>query len=216
MSTQQALPKSFRARCKERSDLIVPFLPAFSIRSEISVASRDHPPDGCLYGSAGHAPAPGRHRLGLGIAGLAKVGVHLREPRPPFDIGHESRAKFRIVRQPDFIGGIDEKVDPAAALFLAQMLAEMMHDHLAVAAMLCAVGLRAAKHLADESGDMGRMIGRHVLEHRTDDGVLKHLVIEGLRQTIQRVGAAGPFEQCRDILAHSRSSTGRTVNCCGR
>jgi hypothetical protein len=37
VSAQQALPKSFRARCKERSDLIVLFLPAFSIRSEIFV-----------------------------------------------------------------------------------------------------------------------------------------------------------------------------------
>ena len=64
--------------------------------------------------------------------------------------------------RPDRIGGIGQQADPAAALFLGQMLAEMVHDHLAVAAMLFAVGLRPAEDLADEGGDMGGMIRRHV------------------------------------------------------
>lgn len=38
---------------------------------------------------ARHAPVPGRHRFGLGIAGLAEIGIHLGQPRSPFDIAHE-------------------------------------------------------------------------------------------------------------------------------
>lgn len=73
VSAQQALPKSFRARCKERSDLIVSFLPAFSIRSEIFVPNRDHPLEGGLYGPPG-TPQP---QAGIGSVSGSQVSPRL-------------------------------------------------------------------------------------------------------------------------------------------
>src|ERR1700759_3485210 len=63
------------------------------------------------------APAPTRHRLLFDVMRLRLRGDD-GDARAPFDIGCESRAKFRVGRRANFVRCVDQQIHPAPPLSL--------------------------------------------------------------------------------------------------
>ncbi len=80
----------------------------------------------------------------------------------------------------------------------------MFGDHVRVAAVLFAVLGGAAEDLAQPQGNVVRMIGRHVREHRAEDLVLEHMTaVEDLGESIEDRSAACPLvDRRRAICSH--------------
>ena len=169
-----------------------------------------HPADGGRYGPPGTPHPHSGHRL-VELRLGAVLRVQPRQPSAPFDIGNERRAEFRIVRQPGFIGGLEQQCDPLLALRLGQTAVEVVLDHRGMATEFFAVGFRPAEHLAEEGGDMHRMVAGHVAEHRLQQRVLQHRVVKHAGQAVQRVDAAGPFVKRWYFCAHAGFLIGRST-----
>jgi hypothetical protein len=129
---------------------------------------------------------------------VALTRVDNCEPRAPFQIADESRAKLGIARNADLIGAFEQKCDPAAALNLGQRASSTLTDHVRMSPQLGAVNFRAAEDLAHERGDLLYVVGRHACEDRSEDRIGRDPIIEGGEQPRDRYRATDPLIQRRD------------------
>jgi hypothetical protein len=142
-------------------------------------------------------PVPAGHRHVRGRPGSG-LGVLNRQPGAPLDVGGERGAEFCVVRQPGVVRRPEQESNPAAPLPFGQPLPEVLGDHPRVPAVLLAVRLRAAEHLAEPFGHPLGVVGRHGGEQRREQGVLGHvLLVEHARHPGQGRQPAGPFEDGR-------------------
>src|SRR5579859_2775434 len=77
------------------------------------------------------------------------------------------------------------------------MAPEMLLDHMDMAAALAAIEDRAAKHFADELGDIMRMARIHMSEDGREQGIGFDLRVEEVGQAFQCRSTPGPIVQTR-------------------
>src|SRR5262245_50631595 len=93
-----------------RAVLLAGSLPSAAF-SRADMIAHEHERSGLLRlgneRSLGLAPAPLWHR---GLAALDRGGLRRqdRDPRSPFDVGHQSRAELRIAGQANFVRALEQ------------------------------------------------------------------------------------------------------------
>lgn len=144
------------------------------------------------------APPPVPQRYGL-FGGPVRVGAREvdGEPGAPLDVGAERRTELGVGREARLVRGVVHQIDPAAALRLRDVLADVLGDHVAVAALPFGVGGGATEDLADPQGDVPGVLGREVGEQGAEELVLENLGVEDVGEPREGVGAACPVVQAR-------------------
>jgi hypothetical protein len=147
-----------------------------------------------LVGATGNAPIPFGHRFSVSDRIFGKLGIDNRDAAAPFEIAHEGAPEFRIGRQTDLIGRIEQQLDPSFAFGFVEHLSDMMSDHDRVAAaILTRVIFWSAEYFAHEIGDMPGMVSGHFLKDRSDEVIFQDLVVKGLEKVLQGGFAPGPI-----------------------
>src|SRR5215475_3728081 len=85
------------------------------------------------------------------------------------------------------------------------MTTEMARDHVRMTTARVAVLRRPTEHLGDEPRDVCRVISRHIREHRREQRISMHTLVEVLGQLLQRSHSTGPLIQRRNgvfLLGH--------------
>ena len=140
-------------------------------------------------------PRPLRHRHALRGAGPLLRVLH-GYVRTPFEVRREGGREFGVVREARLCGALFEKSDPPGPLPIGQVLAEVLGDHPGVAAVALRVHRRATKYFRQPAGDPLGVVGGHRREQRTDERVLRHvLLIEDPGRKQEGRPATGPLEQ---------------------
>ena len=134
------------------------------------------------------------HGFGISNRVFSGSGIDDGDPAAPFEVSDQGGAEFGVGGYPDLIGRIQEELYPAFSFRLVEVFPDMMGDHDGMAAgiVLCIV-FGAAEDLPYEMGNMPGMVGRHMLEDRTDEVILKDLAIKNPEEGLQGFFAACPL-----------------------
>jgi hypothetical protein len=108
-------------------------------------------------------------------------------------------ANLRIARRADLVGALEEHGEPALAVGLGELAADVVNEHGAMAAVVLAVRLGPTEHLGDERGHVLDVIGRHRGEHRGEQRIAGDAGVEHREQALERGQAADPVEQRGDL-----------------
>ncbi|MDB5533592.1 MAG: hypothetical protein JWO28_1907 [Hyphomicrobiales bacterium] len=154
----------------------------------------------------GRIGTAGRTHPHTGIgSSLAGDGTTLRiencQARSPFQVADEGRSKFGIVRQPNFIGGIEHQRNPSLALNFGQMTPEMPADHAGMRPARCGVRRFISENYRDERRDVFSVMRIHAGEHRSEDRILRHFFLEASREALNVGQSAAPVQQSRYRLS---------------
>ena len=140
------------------------------------------------------SPTPARHRLGIIHGIFGQLGINNSNACPPFQVPNQRRPEFRIGRDPNFIGRIQQQLDPPLPLLIIQHLSDVVTDHNGMAAtILPRIFFGTAKDFRNKMRDMPRMIRRHIPKYRTNELVFENLIIKGAEKMLDRLFAPGPF-----------------------
>ena len=132
-----------------------------------------------LVGTAGHAPVPAGHGLGVSDRIFGAPGIEDGDAAAPFEVTDQRRAELRVGWQADVVRGIEKELHPSLALWLVEHFADMVGDHDGVTtAVIRGVFWGATEYFADEVGDVTRVVGGHVLKDRADKVVLQYFVVK--------------------------------------
>jgi hypothetical protein len=118
------------------------------------------------------------------------VGVDDGEAGAPFEVGDEGGAELRIGGELKFVGGFEEEPDPALALLLGDVFAEVVADHGGVSAVERGVVGGAAEDLGDELGYALEVGLRDAAEERLEERVGGDLLVEAVDEPGEDFAAA--------------------------